>query len=561
MRAALYGISLLALTTASGIAQAETYETDSKISKATLYTSQARVTRSASQAIEAGSHEVVLSGLPASLDPSSLRIEGSANAGTVSFGAIQNRLSSGRDLISEREKTLTEQLETLQDQRSALEIKNEALRTKISFFQNLGNKAIQATDEEISDFNLKPDQWVGSADALYEGIVNARLEVLVVEKEMRELDKSISAVRNELNTLRTGQKQTYEITIPVTASAAGTLNLELGYQLPNASWKPVYDAKLNSETGELSLIQYGDVKQRTGEDWDNVELTLSTAQPYRGTTLPKLSTQWLNSYDPEAAQTRMMKSSRMGGVAAAPQAMMAMDMAESDANYATEEIQMERVAMNEAAIETDGFVSEYVISSPQTIASDGSTTKVNIGTFDTASTIEIHVKPQITTEAFIVASATLEGDTPVLPGSVALFRDNNFVGNGYLPLMRGGDDTELAFGVDDQIKVERNLLTDETGDRGIVSQDQSIERNYKTVIQNLHSTPYKVVVDETIPVSRQEDVKVRILDRNTTKGYTESAENIQGLLRWENTLSPQQQWEVDLGWRITAPKDLVIQGY
>ncbi len=306
-------------------------------------------------------------------------------------------------------------------------------------------------------------------------------------------------------------------------------------------------------------MQYGAVRQLTGEDWRGVALTLSTAQPHRGASPPPLGTVWVRKqpeYKAAPAAARMM------GRAAAPMADMA-EMAvmsyEADGVAASPPPPRE-ARFAGAEIDTGGFVTEYRVAGPATIASDNNETKLMVGAFDVDTALEVHIQPQHTTEAFLVARGTLKGDAPLLAGEVSLFRDGAYVGKSGFPLLRPGEAHDLFFGVDDRISVKRNTLKDERRQGGMIVRDSILERHYVTEIQNLRRNPVELRVREAIPVSQDGDIKIDIQRNATTAGYAEDVENIRGLLQWNVTLPPQQKTEVKLGWRVTWPANDTVIG-
>jgi uncharacterized protein (TIGR02231 family) len=93
--------------------------------------------------------------------------------------------------------------------------------------------------------------------------------------------------------VQTGQTATMVARVNIDALQGTSVKLEFSYQLGDAWWWPVYDARLNTESGKIDLVQLAQVQQRTGEDWSNVKLTLSTARPSAGAALPDLQTWFL----------------------------------------------------------------------------------------------------------------------------------------------------------------------------------------------------------------------------------------------------------------------------
>ena len=88
--------------------------------------------------------------------------------------------------------------------------------------------------------------------------------------------------------------------------------------------------------------------------------------------------------------------------------------------------------------------------------------------------------------------------TPLLPGHVYLFRDGTFVGTGDMPLLQPGEDHDLGFGVDDQVKVKHAVLEEKRGESGLISTSHVDSRNFRVSVKNLHERP----IDVTDPRSR-----------------------------------------------------------
>ncbi len=554
---------LMVLSSLSSIpAYAEDVQVDSSIGSATVYNDRATLTRTAKVEIPAGAHNLVFTGLPVSLYPDSLRTEGVSSA-NVTFGALTHKRENFQDYVVPREKELNAQLETLQDERKLLDAEKRALQAGQEFIRNIGKQAALRSDEEVAELNLNPEEWAAAADGISSKLMESMKGEHAVEMKIREANEKIQKVQRELNELRTGQKQAYSVTIPYESDKDTTLTIDLSYQLPGVSWQPIYDARLDMKTGEMDLIQYGSVWQNTGEDWKDIELTLSTAQPSRGTSLPDLSTQWVSLYEQHAARSKnsyaRMEAS-VTGMAAAPMAMDMGEAMEMEEGVALKKEILHKAGFQTAQIATDGFVGEYKITGPATVKSDGTQAKLLIGAFETENWRQVQVKPQYSTEAFLVVKTKLKGEAPVLPGQVNLFRDGAFIGKTYLPMLRPDDVEELAFGIDDNVTVKRNTLKDKSSESGIISKESSLERNFVTEIQNLHKEPVEIAVLETVPVSQDEQITVEILKDKTTSGYEADLKDVKGVTRWTKQLAPQEKAKVTLGWRVTWPKDKNISG-
>lgn len=269
--------ALMVFTALSPVsAWAKDIPVESTIRAATVYSDRATLTRSVKIDIPAGAHNLVFTGLPVSLFADSLRTEGRAKA-NVTFGALTHKRESHEDYVVPKEKELHAQLVVLQDQNKLSNVEKKALRAGQTFLENIGKQAALRTNEDIAKIELNSGSWSAAADSLSAKMLENMKGLLALDIKIRDTNAKIRRIQNELRGLRTGQKQTYSVTVPFESDNATTLNIDLSYQLPGVSWQPIYDARLDVKSGELELVQYGSVWQRTGEDWTDIELTLSTA--------------------------------------------------------------------------------------------------------------------------------------------------------------------------------------------------------------------------------------------------------------------------------------------
>ena len=247
-------------------------------------------------------------------------------------------------------------------------------------------------------------------------------------------------------------------------------------------------------------------------------------------------------------------SANVTGLMAAPE-MESMEM-----DMAAAAMPMQKVAVRAAQINTEGFVGEYNITGPATVKADGTQAKLLVGAFDVKTALQVQVKPALSNDAYLVVKATLQGDAPILPGQVNLFRDGAYIGQTHVKMLRPNDVTELAFGIDDNVTVKRNMIKDERSEAGLLTKETTVERHYVTDIQNLHKAPVQVAVLDSVPVSKDERVRVEILKANTTAGYESDLKNVKGITRWIKDMAPNSKTQVNLGWKVSWPKDQSISG-
>ncbi len=544
------------------MAHADDVKVTGTLKAATVYNDRAALTMEANAQIPAGKHVVMFEGLPTGIFTDSLRVKGQSQADTV-LGALSHKIVNNVELTSAREAELNTQKEVLEEQRKVIQTEIKALETKKSFLTSLQAKAIEVTNDEIAKFELNSANWLEAANTLQTGMNEILKSELAKNNQIKDINDKIAKIQRDLNQVRTGSKQTLTVSLPVEMSRAANVTLSLEYQIGGAYWIPVYDARLNTENGELELVQYGSVSQRTGEDWSDIALTLSTARPNRGATAPTLSPMWVNLWSAQK------KARRLGGMAA-NESMVAMDMAmpasapmesraeleEGGAMFAAKE-----AVQRTATINTGGFTAEFEIPGLISVPADGTQTKVLITPFETDSKLEVHIKPQRDTKAYLVANTTIKGEAPLLPGQVSLFRDGSYVGQTHVPLLKPGKDYDLSFGIDDQIEVAHKILKDERSEEGMfVGKTDALTRHTVTEIQNLRNRDVNIVVGQTVPAPQNEKITLTMDKAATTSGYTEDKENIKGLLEWAFTLKSQEKKDVKLGWTLAWPQGENISG-
>ena len=90
---------------------------------------------------------------------------------------------------------------------------------------------------------------------------------------------------------RTASQRAQVVSVTVTLATDREAELRLSYQVRGTGWQPTYRATLDAAKPSVLLERQALVAQNSGEDWSNVQLTLSTGQPGR-TTQGRLPRPW-----------------------------------------------------------------------------------------------------------------------------------------------------------------------------------------------------------------------------------------------------------------------------
>lgn len=568
---------------------ADEINAESTIKAATVYSDRATVTRNAVIKIPKGAHNLVFEGLPVGLFYESLRVSGSSEA-EVTFGALSIKRETSQDYIVPRVQELQAKIKDIENLIEIQNAERQALVEANELLKTWGKQASLSENKDAAKIHLDHDKWISASDGLSGKMLSNLKEIINLDLKIGEASEKIEKIQGDLRQIRAKGKQSYIVTIPFESDKAATLDVDLSYQISKVSWRPIYDARLDMKSKTLKLVQYGSVSQHTGEDWTDIALTLSTARPGRGAQLPGLFSKWVSIYVPPPPRKKTSNQNTFsfdddafefeksaGSAIPVPIETPDTRLEVPEIQEETEDplhrwrlLQEERVERQmstksksvhvEPMGETYGYVGEYKISGASTVKSDGTQAKLMIAEFEPSVDLQVQIRPQFSTDAYLVSKIKLNKDTPLLPGRVSLFRDGAFIGQVKIAhMIRPNEEAELSFGIDDGVVVKRNILKDQSSESGLISKDSVVEKRYVTEIQNLHKDTIQIEVAEMLPASKDQSIRVDILPE-TTSGYQADLNNVKGTISWAGTLEPQQKTAINLGWKVSWPKTKTIKG-
>ncbi|GAT33569.1 conserved hypothetical protein [Terrimicrobium sacchariphilum] len=528
----------------AGHLSAAPIDASSQISAVTVYADRARVTRSAEVTLPEGESVVRLGGLPANLDPSSVQAGGTGTG--VKILGLEIRDVFFDEAVNPRVRELEAQLQAFQDQEATLVAKNADLKERRTFLNKVRDGLAQPGAEEGKSSSGSSLEKVKPLYEFYGAESVAISEASQANAiALRELAPKKQVIVDELNRLRSGGGKTEkQVLVAVKASSPAKASLSLGYNMTGASWQPLYDARVNTQTGAIELAYYGNVRQQTGENWDGVKLSLSTARPNVGARMPELEPWWLNFIQPMAA--------------AAPRALgyarneLAKNkfVAGADADIAAEPAPAP-MEYEQAQIESSGVSVVFEIKIPATIPSDGEEHRVAIATQKFDGKIEYVTTPKLADVAFLKTRLTNSSGAPILGGKVNVFRDGDFIGDSHVNFIAPGADFDFYLGADDNVKVTRKTLVDRAAENGLFQKRKGVTRKYETTVENFKSQPVKVTVLDQLPVAQDASITVRDVKFSDTP----TQEKDTGKLTWTFDLAPKQKKQITEEFTVDWPSE------
>ncbi|PSB00514.1 mucoidy inhibitor MuiA family protein [Merismopedia glauca] len=530
---------------------------ESQIDSVVVYTDRARVTRSQTVTLTGNESELVIYKLPTTIITDSIRASGTGNVAVKLLGVRTQKVFS-TEPVAEKIAQLQQEIQNLGIQKRLVEDALRGLNLQRQFVENLSEKSVdrfaqslarqQVTVAETKNLLTFVGQEYGS---LSEAIVQR-------QRQLQQIDKELAVKNQQLQQLQHPRsEQSLDIIISIQPAGSGDLQLQVSYMVENASWTPLYDIRVNEPTKNITLSYLAEVKQGTGEGWNNVNLTLSTAKPGLGTLPPKLNPWYVDIERPLPVYPMMRAASAPTGAVAdtllpSPPSPMMMEAKRSASESEIESFEVESVA---AQVSQAGGVVTFELDGNNNIPSDRNPHKVTIFHDEYPCNLQHIAIPKLVSFAYLQALVTNPTDgVTLLPGTANIFRGDTFVGTTNLENIAPGQEFKLDLGIDESIKIERDIV-ERLVDKKLIGQQRRLTYAYRILVTNLASHPAELKLTEQLPVSRNEQIKVRL---NRTNPQIQLGE--MGVLEWLLKLPPQGKQEVNYQFIVEYPPQLSVSG-
>ncbi len=282
------GILILSLIFSNLLFSQELKVTEIKtdVNEATVFIEGAQVIRKKNVDLTQGKSILKFVNLSPFIDPKSVQIKVEGEVTVLSVNHQQNyldKMEKPREL-QDIEKSLDAVESKIKQENTYLLIISEEL----AFLQE--NRAIGGKNEQISITNLQQ-----VSDFYSNKLTALKLKEIERNNTLEDLNKQKTNIQNQVKTL-TSKKEypTGEILVKVDAKKNGLFSFEISYVVANAGWFPSYDIRVKNINEPVQLIYKANVKQDTKEDWINVKLKFSSADPNVSGVAPELKTYFLN---------------------------------------------------------------------------------------------------------------------------------------------------------------------------------------------------------------------------------------------------------------------------
>ena len=506
----------------------------------TVYADGAIVHRQGAVDLAPGSHVLKIDGVGASMVEQSLRVGGS---GAIEIQSIEvrklPRAESNKDVIA----GLTAKANDARTRAANGQADLAALEKRKQFLEGVIESASKTTAQTFNAASLHQTLDTVEHDyaAVGHALVPRRAEVDALLEVQRKAEAELALAQGR-------QRDLYEVRVSVEASKAGRAGIDLSYRVPDASWASVYDMRLDTAAGKLTIEQDAAVTQDSGEDWSRVALTLTTARSVEGSVHTELWGTQTGLQDPQAPVYASMSAS-----APAPAPMMR-KASNAESVVAPSPMATRKLATVQPGEFTSDFRIEGAIDLPNGIVEK----RLPVSAQHLDATVDLLGVPDFDAHPAIQASFVNGQDMPIMAGKVGLYRDGAYVGVGAIAATQPGEKTSLTFGADQAVTMKLTQTANQHGEAGTFTSDNTLVKAWTVSVRNNHTHPVKLTLMGRIPVSTDEGLKIE--PTGAAANPTKSGVNGPGVFSNDLQIGGSAETSLSYGFKARWPKDKQLTG-
>ena len=549
-------------------AQQNALETTGKVSSVIVYRGQALVTRTIETDLLQGSTELTVQKLPENLVPESLYAQ--AGDGAV-ISSVRYREKTVKEEEREGVKQINEQIEELQRQIKHTDRDRKHLDNIWQRYDPLWTFTLNTANADVNRGLLQFEPIEKTTGYLEDKFNTIHKSSLELEDKLDDLNKELNTLKEQKEKLLAGTSRVErEAALLVKSEKAGKTVIELSYLVRNAGWLPQYSLRATPSESSIFVEYNAIIHQSSGEDWNNVQLSLSTAEPATEATPPELKPMkiGLGPAGPQR-QISLEKSQQDVMKAGIPYQSEYRDMtqqfqeiqtsrrniiakgkaAQAELNTVAAGNQMLELAAEKEDVtaiqrqakrfaRTEGVSVVYDLGKGFTMPDRCEQQLATIAAFQSKAQFTMTAAPLLTDYVYLRADVTNNSNTILLAGPANMYRDGEFVGKGAIELVTIGEKFTVGFGVDSQIQITREFKDKKVD----TLWGKRVERyDYRLAVNNYKNTIVKLRLTERIPYT--EDQSLAITEFTTNIPLSTDAEYLRkerdkGILRWDIELAP-----------------------
>jgi len=514
---------------------------DVTVTQATVYLKGAKVTASTQMNLVRGKNFVRLENLPRDLNPNTISIN---LPKTVDMMSVMPEMQSHKPFVADAEELLLhDEIKKNQRQIDLLNLQIKTLNAEKAIIDN--NKQI-VTHEKMTNVEQLEKLTAFYAKKVLE-IENSLFTLN--EKRQEFLDKN-KDINDKIIKRRPANKVLgYDVVLELDTKTDQAIEITISYLVENAGWIPSYDIRAKSDKKAVEINYKGKIYQNTGQEWNNIKLSVSSYRPNLNTQRPILHPMYVMEFI--APQYREVPAAHANVQMNSYQNVGAVRV---DDAYANEELDAQLAEPATWNAVTDSPLSViYELHRKHSIPSKAEPQHVLLDNKEVPADYVYHVVPSISCEVHLLAKVKNWNELNLMGGEAFLFLGDNFVGKSIINSNYANDELPIALGTDERIVVRRTRLADksETKKRG---EEEIGVHTYEITYKNNMGFDIKLEILDQLPISMSPKITI------TEGQYEDAAYNeTTGALLWTRELPAGKSGKITFSYKITHAKGLKIQ--
>jgi len=520
-------ISLLILSFFNHVNASEEQFIKANVTGVKVFLRGAEITHSAKVKLEKGKSDLIFTDVAQNIDPNSINISAK---GDIVILAVNQKIDYLKlPEKSKQIKMLEDSLEILNKNLSSKQNEIEVLKAEIDLLN--ANKEIGSKEKGVTVIELQK-----FAEYFRKRLTEIKNRITEISLEIKNIQKNIDRITKQLNELNNNiNKPVNELVVSASAKSKCEAEFVISYLISDASWQPVYDIRVN-KLDSLAILNYkASIKQNSGLDWENIAIVLSTRNTIQNNNKPELYP-WFVDFE----RPILRKDIGLSQKVFSPMSAVVESTTESESLADYFEVTQSQLS------------AEFVPSIMYSIPSDNKSHIIELQNFSIPATYEYYAVPKLDNNAFLVAYLSRWNEFNLLPGELNIYFENSFVGKTFINPFTSKDTLTISLGRDQNISCSKQTIKDFTESKFLSS---DIERTfaYEIKLKNNKTIPVKIIVEDQIPISKNEQIKVKLIDSD--KGsYFEN----DGKIRWIIELKASETANRKLIYSVRYPKDKII---
>jgi hypothetical protein len=501
----------------------------SNINRVAVFPDQALITRRCFVELEPGTCEIVFDDMPGSILPGSLQAKGKIMGGEKGSGRIRllsldhrpsrSRRGAGRQPTGRRKK--------LEESRDRCRNSLENLKLRRSFFLGVAARSRDHISRTLVQRELSVEDCNKISDFLFQSLARTDDDIRKARGKDKELEEKLAQLEEEARSTSGEEALGHQVRVGVHVAAKVKGVLELSYVIPGARWSPFYEIHAIPGKETVSLQAYGIISQEAGEPWPDVKISLATTPPPIGASRPELQPLLLQP-PADGEGDKAAPDSPSGAKAARP---------------------------TPPAFISDSAGWDFEVKSPGTVPPDGSPVRALIGQWDLKAEYEYVCIPRFSEVAFIRARLRNTPRTELLPGTMNIFCNSDFIGTREIPFVSPSEEFEVYLGSDPGIQIRRQIERERKSKGGVIAKVQRRGIRVVTTVHNKRTDERPIVLIERMPVSRHKEIRVK----DSKFKPDPKKKNRNGIITWSFSLRPKEKREISYSYTVEYPRGMRLQ--